>query len=246
VPHLDPDRLALLALSESSADPGESTHLVDCAACRHDLDALQHVVRLATDGDDLRDLPAPPPRVWQAIQADVARLNEPPVTEPGTDTVVHRNGTTSRRRQRPERRWRAPVLSAAAAAIIAVAGTVTVIEVLQRQPDTKTIASASLKPLPSVPAAAHGTARVLADDEMQIDVRNLPLTTGFHEVWLIDPEDTKRMVALGNLTDKADAVLPIPPGTDLNQYRLVDISDEPHDGDAAHSGHSLLRGVLTS
>jgi anti-sigma-K factor RskA len=242
VPHLDPDRLALLALSESSADPGESTHLADCAACRHDLDALQHVVQLATDGDDLRDLPAPPPRVWQAIQADVARLSE----SPAIDTVGGRNGNTSRRRQRPERRWRAPVLSAAAAAIIGVAGTITVIEVLQRQPDTKTIASASLKPLPSVPAAAHGTARVLADDEMQIDVRNLPQTTGFHEVWLIDPEDTKRMVALGNLSDKADAVLPIPPGTDLNQYRLVDVSDEPHDGDAAHSGHSLLRGVLTS
>jgi hypothetical protein len=41
-------------------------------------------------------------------------------------------------------------------------------------------------------------------------------------------------------------VLPIPPGTDLNLYRLVDVSDEPHDGNAAHSGHSLLRGVLTS
>jgi anti-sigma-K factor RskA len=242
VPHLDPDRLALLALSESSADSAESTHLADCAACRHDFEALQHVVGLASDGDDLHDLPAPPPRVWQAIQADVARLSESPATDP----IGPRNGNSSRRRERPERRWRAPVLAAAAAAIVAVAGTVTVLEVLQRQPDTKTIASASLKPLPSVPAAAHGTARVLADDEMQIDVRDLPLTTGFHEVWLIDPDDTSRMMALGNLTDKADAVLPIPPGTDLNQYRLVDVSDEPHDGNAAHSGHSLLRGVLTS
>ena len=242
MPHLDPDRLALLALSESSAEPGESTHLADCAACLQDLKALQHVVGLASDGGDLRDLPAPPPRVWQAITADVARLNESPVTH----AVLRANGDSSRRRRRRKRRWLGPVLSAAAAAIVAVAGTAAVIEGLQRQPDGKTIASASLKPLPSVPAAAHGTARVLADDEVQIDVRNLPLTTGFHEVWLIDPEDTSRMVALGNLTDKADAVLPIPPGTDLNQYRLVDVSDEPHDGNAAHSGHSLLRGVLTS
>jgi hypothetical protein len=40
-------------------------------------------------------------------------------------------------------------------------------------------------------------------------------------------------------------VLTVPPGTDLNRYRLVDVSDEPHDGDATHSGKSLLRGTLT-
>ena len=41
-------------------------------------------------------------------------------------------------------------------------------------------------------------------------------------------------------------VLPLPPGADLNRYRLVDVSAEPHDGDAAHSGKSLLRGTLTN
>jgi hypothetical protein len=243
---LDPDRLALLALSESSVDPDESTHLSECGACRHDLDALRHVAALAAEGQELRDLPAPPARVWQAIEGDVARLNEPPAAVRVTEIDTHQTGVPPRRHPRPQRRWWAPVLAAVTAALVAVAGTVTVIEVLQREPSEKTIASASLRPLPSVPATAHGTARVLADDEMQIDVRNLPLTTGFHEVWLIDPDDISRMVALGSLTDKADAVLPIPPGTDLNRYRLVDVSDEPHDGDTAHSGHSLLRGVLTS
>ena len=62
---------------------------------------------------------------------------------------------------------------------------------------------------------------------------------------LIDPEDPTKMVSIGNLSDKPDVLLPIPPGTDLNQYRLVDVSDEPHDGNVAHSGHSLLRGTLT-
>jgi len=52
-------------------------------------------------------------------------------------------------------------------------------------------------------------------------------------------------VALGSLSDRPEAFLPVPPGTDLNRYRLVDISDEPHDGDATHSGRSLLRGTLT-
>jgi anti-sigma-K factor RskA len=243
---LDSDRLALLALSEGSAEPSESTHLAECAACRHDLEGMQHVAGLAAEGEDLRDLPAPPARVWNAIEADVARLNESPAAVRVTDNAARQNGVPRQRRRRPERRWRAPVLAVAAAAIVAAAGTVTAIEVLQSEPNEKTVASASLKPLPSVPAAAHGTARVLADEQMQLDVRNLPLTKGFHEVWLIDPEDTSKMVSLGNLTDKADAVLPIAPGTDLNRYRLVDVSDEPYDGNAAHSGHSLLRGVLTS
>jgi hypothetical protein len=53
------------------------------------------------------------------------------------------------------------------------------------------------------------------------------------------------MMAVGNLSESADVVLPLPPGADLNQYRLVDVSAEAFDGDAAHSGKSLLRGTLT-
>ena len=55
------------------------------------------------------------------------------------------------------------------------------------------------------------------------------------------------MVSIGNLPGRAgDVTLPIPPGTDLNRYRLVDISAEAHDGNSAHSGDSLLRGTLTN
>jgi hypothetical protein len=32
---------------------------------------------------------------------------------------------------------------------------------------------------------------------------------------------------------------------DLNKYRLVDVSVEQFDNQPAHSGNSLLRGVLT-
>lgn len=39
---------------------------------------------------------------------------------------------------------------------------------------------------------------------------------------------------------------PLPPGADLNRYRLVDISAEAYDGDAAHSGKSLLSRTLTN
>jgi hypothetical protein len=129
--------------------------------------------------------------------------------------------------------------------VLAIAGTVAVDRFVGRAPAETVTARATLAPLATVPASAGGTVQVLADGEMRIDVRNLPLTTGFHEVWLIDPDDLSKMVAIGNLPDKADAVLPVPPGIDMNRYRLVDVSDEPHDGDAAHSGNSLLRGILT-
>ncbi|MEV4539536.1 anti-sigma factor [Asanoa sp. NPDC049518] len=211
-------------------------HLAQCAVCRHELDTLRTVADLGTESQDVCDLPAPPERIWQSIEAGIA--GQPHA--PGPDLADR-----GRRPTRPRPRWLMPVLAAAAAAVLAVAGTVAVDRLSHRAPAETVTARATLSPLPTVPSAAGGTVQVLAAGEMRVDVRNLPLTTGFHEVWLIDPDDPTRMVAIGNLTDRPDVVLPVPPGIDMNRYRLVDISDEPHDGDAAHSGRSLLRGTLT-
>lgn len=230
--HLDPDRLVLFAFSEESEDSDESGHLAECVVCRHELDTLRTVVGLSAETHDLRDLPPPPEGVWQRIEAEIDR----PVTD-----RVERPGRV--RRSRP--RWLVPVLAAAAAVVVAVAGTITVDRFVRRAPAETVTARATLAPLATVPTTAGGSVRVLSDGEMRIDVRNLPLTTGFHEVWLIDPDDLSKMVAIGNLPDKPDTVLPVPPGVDMNRYRLVDVSDEPHDGDSAHSGRSLLRGILT-
>ncbi|MEV7624956.1 anti-sigma factor [Actinoplanes sp. NPDC089786] len=230
--HLDPDRLVLLALSEEPEGPGDAGHLAECAVCRHELDALRTVADLGAEGQDLHDLPAPPERIWQRIEADI--------TDPAPRSL------RVAERPRPSRpRWLTPVLAAAAAAVLAVAGTVAVDRFVRRPPAATVLARATLAPLGAIPASAEGSVRVLSDGEMRIEVRNLPLTTGFHEVWLIDPDDPTKMVAIGNLPDRPDAVLPVPSGVDMNRYRLVDVSDEPHDGDAAHSGRSLLRGTLT-
>jgi hypothetical protein len=238
---LDPDRLVLLALSEEPVDGGESDHLAECAVCRHEFETLRNVAALGVEGQDLHDLPAPPDRIWRAIEADIARTGTPVAEQaPVADLAERRNRA---RRKRP--RWLIPAIAAAAAAVLAVAGTVVVDRVVERPPAETVTARATLTPLPKVPANAGGSVRVMSDGDMEIDVRNLPLTTGFHEVWLIDPEDPTKMVSVGNLSDKPDVVLPVPPGTDLNQYRLVDVSDEPHDGNVAHSGKSLLRGTLT-
>ncbi|MCY1136455.1 anti-sigma factor [Actinoplanes sp. Pm04-4] len=234
--HLDPDRLVLLALSEELEDLSESDHLTQCDVCRHEMRALREVAGIGSDVQALRDLPPPPEHVWQAIEAGIARAPAP--VAPVVDIRQQRA-----RRSRP--RWLTPVLAAAAAAVLAVAGTVAVDRFTGRAPAEEVTARATLTPLKTVPPNAGGDVRVLSDGQLRIDVRNLPLTTGFHEVWLLDPDDPGKMVALGNLSDQPDAVLPVPPGTDLKRYRLVDVSDEPHDGDATHSGRSLLRGTLT-
>jgi hypothetical protein len=37
---------------------------------------------------------------------------------------------------------------------------------------------------------------------------------------------------------------PVPAGVDVHRFRFVDVSDEPRDGDTAHSGDSIVRGAL--
>jgi hypothetical protein len=232
VQHLDPDRLVLLALSEEAADTDESVHLAECPGCRAEIDDLRHVAELGAETQGLRALPPPPERVWAGIEAAV--------TAP-----------VRRLPQRRERRWVLPVLAAAAAAVLAIAGTVTVQRFTDRPAPPRVTAKASLARLGGAPVAAGGAAEVIGGSKLRLDVRNLPLTTGYYEVWLIDPDDTTRMMAMGNLSSAAlsgaaDVVLPLPPGADLNRYRLVDVSAEAYDGDAAHSGKSLLRGTLTN
>ena len=65
---------------------------------------------------------------------------------------------------------------------------------------------------------------------------------GFKEVWLLAP-DAQRMVSLGVMAgDEAEFVLP--GNLDVAQFPVVDVSDEPVDGDPTHSGDSVVRGTL--
>ena len=71
---------------------------------------------------------------------------------------------------------------------------------------------------------------------------------GDYEAWLLDSTSLQgpdlRMQALGVMGAKADQELTVPGTLDLHRFNIVDISAEPHDGDATHSGRSLLRGNL--
>ncbi|GAA3491440.1 anti-sigma factor domain-containing protein [Streptomyces cremeus] len=71
----------------------------------------------------------------------------------------------------------------------------------------------------------------------------LPATGGYYAVWLMDRAHRER-VALGALRPDGTAALAAPAGVDLAAHPLVDVSEQDHDGDPAHSGRSVLRGDL--
>jgi hypothetical protein len=120
------------------------------------------------------------------------------------------------------------------------------------EPATAVLA-APLTPVDGAPPAS-GAAEVVAatgDDavpSLRVTVSGLPAVPGYHGVWLIDA-DTGEMVALGVLPGSAgdaSGSFALPEGLDLSTYDLVDVSDEPLDGDPTHSGVSLLRGTLAA
>ncbi|WDZ87319.1 anti-sigma factor [Micromonospora cathayae] len=321
--HLEHDRLVFLALGESEADTGENHHLDGCAHCRAELAALRHVAGLGAETQALRDLPEPPPQIWDAITAEVAAAQSlPTLTRPrrpqpatGNGTAPHTagnptgpdtagNGTgpypagnptdrnarghptgpnaagggtgptaggraTGRnaaedgtgprpvgtgpgapaarpgRRSRRVSRWLATGLTATAAAVLGVVGTLTVVRPDAPEPPPQVLASAPLAAYGATPPEATGDARVFADGRLHLHVANLPEVPGYYEVWLIDPA-TMEMFSVGVLGGGADALLPLPPNVDLDRYSVVDVSAEQYDNDTAHSGDSLLRGTLTS
>ena len=69
--HLEPDRLMLLALGEEPVTADVADHLASCPQCRAELESLRDVVDLGHNTDSLRDLPSPPPRVWDGIMRQI-------------------------------------------------------------------------------------------------------------------------------------------------------------------------------
>ena len=112
------------------------------------------------------------------------------------------------------------------------------------------LAEAELDPLPEW-AGSTGDARV---EEAKGGGRDLVVTTsggaragGYREVWLISRDlisrDLTALVSLGVLEGNT-GTFAIPAGVDLADYPIVDVSQEPLDGNPAHSGDSILRGTV--
>lgn len=98
-----------------------------------------------------------------------------------------------------------------------------------------------------LPVGTRATAQarvVCEDDECAVDIQltALPIADdAFLELWVIN-DDVTDMHSLGPISSSGS--FPLPDGVTPADFPIVDISVEPRDGVAAHSGQSVLRGVF--
>jgi hypothetical protein len=137
---------------------------------------------------------------------------------------------------------------AVAAGILVIAGSVTIGRSLGQGPTPTIVAAATLTTLPGAPASASGSASLQQTGNTRtlvVETAGLANPQGFYEVWLMSPDD-KGLVSLGTMSGgQTQATFQVPSELPLAVYTNVDISDEPVDGNPAHSAVSLLRGQLT-
>lgn len=244
--HLHDDALALLALGEQPSAE-ESAHLEQCEQCRSEVSAYGRVVRAGRSPAPSGSVP--PPAVWAGIH-DALGLDASLRRDPLADRRQEQGSTADpagparpvsladERRRRRGTKWLA---AAAAAAVVAGAATWGVVRGLAPEPEV--IASVPLEPLPSYSDQGTATVDLLPDGERELVITSSGSDAeGYREVWLISPDITS-MVSLGEM-EGTEARLKIPAGLDLSAYPIVDISDEPLDGNPEHSGKSILRGQL--
>ena len=191
------------------------------------------------DADEL-ELLDPPEEVWDGI-ASAALVEE---SRPGTVVAME-----------PRQRLRRIILSAAAAVVLIAVG-VTLVVTLGGDDPAQVVASAELAHDPASFDALGAEARAGADlldhdgrQSIKIVDASLPLPEAGAdlEVWLIQPDDEGNvadLVSIGLLDPEEPGSLDVPTGYDPSVYFVVDISVEPRDGDASHSGRSILRGPL--
>ena len=224
-----------------------------------DLERIEALLRETTPQDG--ELIDPPADLWDRIEADAgippagAEAPPPAIPEPGADEERRPAPVVSLER-RSRRVNPLVVLSAAAALLVAVIGITVVAQ--RADDDSVLLASADLVYVPEDfdELGAEATARVSLVDHtgrlrVEIDESVLPNLSGEPadlELWLIEPDadgNPADLVSLGLIDPAEPGGFDIPSGYDPTVFFVVDISVEPRDGDAAHSGRSILRGPLT-
>ncbi|KQO96756.1 hypothetical protein ASF30_16815 [Leifsonia sp. Leaf264] len=262
--HLDDDTLALLALGDGPLDSALDTeldaaqrdHLASCAECSAELADLRRTVSLARSSRDV-ELLTPPRQVWENISAELGLSAAAPSTSPTSTSASASNpdvapsapaatrrasaSVTDRRRPstRVARWWPYAAAALVVGILAGVAGAV-----LWPGPSADVIAEAALDPFPTWDAS--GTAQL--EKAGQSGTRDLvvdldaPTGSALREVWLMDPA-TNGLVSLGQLSGSSGRFT-VPNSIDVEQFSVVDISEEPADGNPAHSGDSIVRGQL--
>jgi anti-sigma-K factor RskA len=272
VQHLDPESLSLLALGEELGDDA-ADHLLSCASCAADYVGLRRAVMAAKPGPlDDTALESPGPQVWAGIHSALglsaavvadplgsatssspqaqppapATSQSPPPADSPTPLPSRRERAGRKQKPGGGSGWiRRPGVWLAAAAATALLAAGVFWSVQQIQPAVTPLAQAELAPVDQ--HSATGSARVLesTDGQRTLEVRvDKNEARGYQEVWLIAP-DLSRLVSLGVMTSES-GIFAVPAGLDLGDFPIVDVSDEPLDGNPAHSSVSIVRGTLSS
>lgn len=176
---------------------------------------------------------APPPQVWDNIVAELE---------------VEAASSEASARRRAQRRWfpSTRILSIAAAALVIV-GIVGGIALVQNGDDAGEQLAAAIMTDDGLPVATSATAeaRVVCtgdDCVVEVDFASVPdAGEADLELWVINGDVTD-MHSLGLLSDSG--VFELPDGVTPADFPIVDISIEPRDGVATHSGQSVLRGLF--
>lgn len=255
--HLDPDVAALIAMGErDAAAPEDFDHLAGCAECADEVAAFAAAAGAARGAMAGGPLLTPPPRVWEAISAEVngavaeppSPASTPPSVDPAPETAVGETRVVggAHHARRGDRRRRMPLTLALAAALVlvAVVAGVWIVRDVGAQPTI--VAEATLDPFPDHQGAQGEALLEDVDGRTQVVVTldAAVADEGHREVWLI-AEDGSDLVSLGVLEGDR-GTFEVPAGVDLDRFRLVDVSQEADDGDPAHSGDSIVRGALQS
>lgn len=265
--HLDPDVMALLAMGEPVATSDEADHLAGCGECADELANLRHAAIVGRSAMDAGVIESPSDAVWGRIASELGlrsavMIDEPVDARPGhlesptalrpqpdepvptpsstSDEAPAANASSAVAPRRPRRRvW------ALAAAVVLVAGIGLGSWALAQGTAQAEVAEATLDPFPDH-RDSTGAAVVEegSDGSLVVRVRldTEPAPNTYREVWLITG-DASALISLGVL-EGSSADFTVPEGIDIREYLLVDISEEPIDGDPGHSGDSIVRGEL--
>ena len=210
-----------------------------------DDDRLVDLLR-RTGPDDVPAVDAPE-SVWAAIDAALERERGDADAAPGRAGLRVVDGGAAR----PPRRVWMTLGAVAAAVALVVAGGVLVLR-NGTPARSEVVASARLAQVADGAAGsgrgaaqlvrrADGTHLLVEVDEMRATDR-----ADFFELWLLDRSNGDPQ-SLGKMDRSGARTLDVlvPDRVDTARFPVVDISSEIDDGDATHSGRSVLRGTLT-
>lgn len=240
--HAPDDLLALHATGEPLPE-AMARHVEACQRCLVELEQWRGLVSTVHTVSPQDTPTTPPAHVWEQISAELD-LQRSRADEGHTAPVVALAPA--------RRRWSTAFLVAATVAGLLVGGVATLGAgaMIGSEPSPPVVAAPVVAQTQLAALPQHegqGAAEIVRTSEgteLVVDVSGLSGGDGFYEVWLIDPK-TFAMVGLGALTADSGR-FPVPDGLDLSQYRVVDVSLEPFDGDPVHSRDSVVRGELST